>query len=67
MALPTEPGVAPVTSKPYDLPLKHHKSIKEELKSLLEAGLIERFLSPLHSSNHHSTPKSTTRELPHQT
>ena len=25
MVLPTEPGAAPVSSKPYDLPLKHHK------------------------------------------
>ena len=46
MVLPTEPGAAPVASKLYDLPLKHHKFIKEELTNLLEAGLIERSLSP---------------------
>ena len=34
MVLPTEWGAAPVASKPYDLPLKHHKFIKEELRSL---------------------------------
>ena len=46
MVLPTEPGAAHVASKPYDLPLKHHKFAKEELKNLLETGLIERSLSP---------------------
>ena len=33
-------------SKPYSLPLKHHKFVKEELTNLLEAGLIEQSLSP---------------------
>ena len=46
MVLPADSVVAPVTSKPYDLPLKHHKFIKEELTGLLEVGLIERSLSP---------------------
>ena len=46
MVLPTEPGATLVASKPYDLPLKHHRLIKEELMNLLEAGLIERLLSP---------------------
>ena len=45
MVLPIEPGAAPVASKPYDLPLKHHKFIKEELTYLLEVGLIERSIS----------------------
>ena len=45
MVLPTEPGAAPVASKLYALPLKHHKFIKEEL-ILMEAGLIERSLGP---------------------
>ena len=40
MVLPTDPGAAPVASKPYDLSLKHHKFVKEELMNLLEAGLI---------------------------
>ena len=35
-----------VSSKPYDLLLKHHKFIREELMNLLETGLIERSLSP---------------------
>ena len=46
MVLPTELGTAPVASKQYDLPLKHHKFVKEELMNLLGAGLIERSLSP---------------------
>ena len=46
MILPTEPHTTPVASKPYDLSLKDHKLIKEELTNLVEAGLIERSLSP---------------------
>ena len=61
MVLPTEPGAAPVTSKPYDLPLKHHKFVKEELMNFLGAELIERLLSS------HAAPictsQSTTREF----
>ena len=45
MVLPTEPGAAPVASKPYDLSLKYHIFVKEELTNLLEVGLIERSLS----------------------
>ena len=41
MVLHMKPGSIPVASKPYSLPLKHHKFIKEELTNLLEAGLIE--------------------------
>ena len=37
MVLHTEPGSIPVASKPYSLPLKHHKFVKEELTNLLEA------------------------------
>ena len=46
VVLPMDSGATPVASKPYDLPHKHHKFIKEELMNLLEAGLIERSLSP---------------------
>ena len=34
MVLSREPGAAPVASKPYGLPLKHHKPVKEELMNL---------------------------------
>ena len=33
-------------SKLYPLQFKHHKFVKEENKNLLEAGLIERSVSP---------------------
>ena len=46
MAIDTDPNLLPVTSKPYPLPLKHHKLVKEEVENLLEAGLIERSMSP---------------------
>ena len=35
-----------MASKPYLLPLNHHKFIKEELTNLLEVGLVEWSLSP---------------------
>ena len=44
--LPMEPEAAAVASKPYELPLKHHMLVKEELMNLPETGLIERLLSP---------------------
>ena len=40
------PELPPVVSKPYLLPLKHHKFIKEEIENLLEASLIERSMNP---------------------
>ena len=46
MTIDTDANVPPVTSKAYPLPLKHHKFVKEEIKNLLEAGLIERPISP---------------------
>ena len=69
MVLPTELGTAHVASKLYDLPLKHHKFIKEELMNLLEGGLIERSLSPyaalilvaLHKTPPGSSPTKTKR------
>ena len=36
MVLPTGTGAAPIAPKLYDLPLKHHKCVKEELTNLLE-------------------------------
>ena len=46
MVLNTKPGSIPVVSKPYSLPLKCHKFVKEELTNLLKAGLIEWSSSP---------------------
>ena len=66
MALPTEPGAAPVASKPYDLPIKHHKFVKEELMNLLEVGPIKRSLSPYGASiivvPHKVPPESSSTE-----
>ena len=41
MKIDTDLNLPPVASKPYPLPLKHHKFVKEETENLLEAGLIE--------------------------
>ena len=46
MAINTDPNLHPVVNKPCPLPLKHHKFVKEEIKNLLEVGLIGRSLSP---------------------
>ena len=46
MKITTNPELPPVTSKPYPLPLKHHKCVKEKIKNLLEAGLIVCSMSP---------------------
>ena len=46
MVLHMKLGNIPVASKPYSLPLKLHKFVKEELTNLLEAELIEWSLSP---------------------
>ena len=45
MTTNTDLNLPPVTSKPYPLPLKHHKLMKEEIENLLEAGLIERSMN----------------------
>ena len=46
IVLHMKPGSIPVVCKPYSLPLKHYKFIKEEITNFLEAGLIEWSLSP---------------------
>ena len=45
MTIETDPKLSPVASKPYTLPVKCHKFVKEELENLLEAGLIKRSMS----------------------
>ena len=37
MKTETDPNLAPVASKPYPVPLKHHKLVKEETENLLQA------------------------------
>ena len=46
ITIDTDTNLPPVKSKLYPLPLKYHKYVKEEIENLLEAGLIERSMSP---------------------
>ena len=46
MTIETDPELPPIMSKPYPLPLKLYKLVKEEIENLLEAGLFERPRSP---------------------
>ena len=46
MKIDTDPNLSSVANKPYPPPLKYHKFIKEEIENVLEAGLIERSMSP---------------------
>ena len=46
MKIDTDLHLPPVASKPYPLPLKHHKFVKEEIENLLGAGLIKSSISP---------------------
>ena len=46
MTVDTDLNLPPVMSKPYPLHLKHDKFMKEENENLLQAGLIERSMSP---------------------
>ena len=45
MTIETDPELPLVVTKPYPLPLKHHKFMKEEIENLLEVRLIERSMS----------------------
>ena len=44
LKIDTDPNLPPIASKPYPLPLKHHKFVKEEIENLLQAGLIKRYM-----------------------
>ena len=46
MPIETDPNLPPVVSKPYLLLSKHLTFVKEKIKNVLEAGLIERSMSP---------------------
>ena len=37
MKIDADPNLPPIESKPYPLPLKHHKFVKDEIENLLEA------------------------------
>ena len=46
MTIDVKPGSKPATSKPYNTTLKNQEFLKQELKALLESGVIERSMSP---------------------
>ena len=46
MPIETPLDALPIASKLYPLALKHHQFVKEELQKFLQAGLIERSMSP---------------------
>ena len=46
MTIDVKPGSKPAASKPYNTALKNQEFLKQELKALLESGVIERSMSP---------------------
>ena len=46
MTIDVKPGSKPAASKPYNTALKNQEFLKQELKVLLESGVIERSMSP---------------------
>ena len=46
MTIVSNPELPPIASKPYPLPLKHHKCVKEEIENLFKARPIERSVIP---------------------
>ena len=46
MTIDVKPSSKPATSKPYNTTLKNQEFLKQELKALLESGVIERSMSP---------------------
>ena len=50
----TRPDAAPIAVQTYPLALKHHEFLKQEIKNLLEAGIIHKSMFPwgkLHSGS----------------
>ena len=46
MHIGTGPDAAPITTQPYPLDCKHHDFLKQEIKNLLDAGIIHNSMSP---------------------
>ena len=46
MNIGTRPNAAPIAVWPYTLALKHHGFLKQEIKNLLDAGIIHKSISP---------------------
>ena len=45
MHITTMPDASPVAAHPYPLVLKHHDVLKQEIKNLLNAGVIHKRMS----------------------
>ena len=45
MTIDVKPGLIPAASRPYDTSLKNWEFLRQELKALLESGVIERSMS----------------------
>ena len=45
-ATATMPDMTPIAAHPYPLELKHHDLLKQEIKNLLDAGIIYESMSP---------------------
>ena len=50
MTIDVKPGSKPMASKPYNTALKNQEFLKQELKALLDSGVIERSMSPYAAS-----------------
>ena len=46
MTIDVKPGSKPAASRPYNTTLKNQEFLKQELKALLDSGVIERSMSP---------------------
>ena len=46
MHIATRPDAAPVAAQQYPLALKHHDFLKQEMKNLLDVGIICKSMSP---------------------
>ena len=42
----TRPDMTPIAACPYSLALKHHDFLKQEIKNLLNAGIVHKSMSP---------------------
>ena len=46
MHIAAMPDASPVAAHPYSLALKHHDLLKQEIKNLLNEGIIHKSMSP---------------------
>ena len=58
MKIDTNPNVPPVASKPYPLPLKHHKFMKEEIKKFIRSRTNRKINESLCITHYRSPRKS---------